>query len=240
MLFFSPLSIVFPFSFLTPSSSPSSIPSSIPSSTSSSTPSCTPSSTSNLLIMCQSTSVNYSCEHRAPRKITYRCLWAQEEDVKTGCYDVSPAEGVEHLDNMCESCNIKANLKSTSTFTHVGIDGIRRPLTRDSIAASRLEGTMEKLNEAEAKSLKEVLTKYDEKVKKRRKEIARANRERIREQDPEERREEWTKKCQELDAWLDGILEKQRRIHEIKKGKLKGLYGSFGDFLGGETGRDGS
>ncbi|KAF7874319.1 hypothetical protein EAF04_002991 [Stromatinia cepivora] len=179
--------------------------------------------------MCQSTSVNYSCNHQAPRKITYQCLWAKEEGVKTGCYNVSPAQGVEHLDHMCNSCEIKANLKSTSTFTHVGVDGIRRPLTKDSIAASKLEGTMEKLVEAEAKSIKEALAKYDERAKIREEEIAGVNRERIREQDPEERREEWSKKDQELDAWLDEILERQRRIHEIKKGNLEELYGGFRD-----------
>ncbi|APA07516.1 hypothetical protein sscle_03g022860 [Sclerotinia sclerotiorum 1980 UF-70] len=174
--------------------------------------------------MCQSSNVSYSCRHWGTRKITLPCQWAKE-NAEAGCYDVEPPSRVVHLDYMCDSCKVKEKLGSTSTFTHVGIDGIRRPLTRDSIAANKREGTIEKLEEAEVNFLKE-------KAEERRKEIEKNNLERIRRLDPDERRRDLLKKVQELDE----VLEKQRRIHEIKKGELHELYEAFVDDLGGETG----
>ncbi|KAF7953154.1 hypothetical protein EAE96_006370 [Botrytis aclada] len=56
--------------------------------------------------------------------------------MKAGCFLTLEPEGVEHLDRMCDSCRIKEDLESTSTLTHVGIDGIRRPFTRVGIVAS--------------------------------------------------------------------------------------------------------
>ncbi|CAD6440419.1 778455e6-6dd2-4ec0-be79-647fd54d55c8 [Sclerotinia trifoliorum] len=174
--------------------------------------------------MCHCTNINYSCKHWGGRKITLPCQWAKK-NAKTGCYNVKPPEGVVHLDYMCDSCKFRENLGSTSPFTHVGIDGIRRPLTRDSIAESKPEGTIEKLKEAEAKSAKEEAEKI-------RKEIQRNNLEKIRKQDADERREDLLKNVQELDEWFDAILEEQRRIYKIKKGELQELYAAFGDNLG--------
>lgn len=97
--------------------------------------------------MCQSANTEYSCGHYGPREISLRCDWAIHNNVRNGCYNTSDPQGIEHLDVMCAGCITKRDLRSSFTLTHVGMDGIRRPWTRESTATSKLDGKLDKQEE---------------------------------------------------------------------------------------------
>ncbi|TGO50928.1 hypothetical protein BCON_0173g00270 [Botryotinia convoluta] len=154
--------------------------------------------------MCQSTSVVYSCNHWGPRKISRPCPWATSENMKAGCFITLEPEGVEHLDHMCNSCRIKEDLGSTSTLTHVGIDGIRRPFTRDGIAA------------------------IDDLAEKQR-ETARISQERRRRLSQADRLVERRQKERVLNQLHEQLMERERERHEERKRKLKARYEGLDD-----------
>ncbi|TGO17284.1 hypothetical protein BTUL_0019g00740 [Botrytis tulipae] len=154
--------------------------------------------------MCQSISVVFSCNHWGPRKISRPCPWATSENMKAGCFLTLEPEGVEHLDRMCDSCRIKEDLGSTSTLTHVGIDGIRRPFTRGGIAA------IEDLDEM-------------------RRETARISHERKKRLSQADRLVERRQKERVLDRLHEQLMERERERHEERKRKLKAQYEGLDD-----------
>ncbi|TGO70310.1 hypothetical protein BELL_0732g00030 [Botrytis elliptica] len=154
--------------------------------------------------MCQSTSVVFSCNHWGPRKISRPCPWATSENMKAGCFLTLEPEGVEHLDRMCDSCRIKEDLGSTSTLTHVGIDGIRRPFTRVGTAA---------------------IDDLDEK----RRETAQISQERRRGLSQADRLIERRQKERVLDQLHKQLIERERERHKERKRKLKAQYEGLDD-----------
>ncbi|KAF7887410.1 hypothetical protein EAF00_009704 [Botryotinia globosa] len=176
--------------------------------------------------MCQSISVVFSCNHWGPRKISRPCPWATSENVKAGCFLTLEPEGVEHLDRMCDSCRIKEDLGSTSTLTHVGIDGIRRPFTRGGIAASKLQGVLErKAQETKADHLNQLVDDLDE----MRRETARTSHERKKRLSQADRLVERRQKERVLDQLHEQLMERERERHEERKRKLKAQYEGLDD-----------
>ncbi|KAF5875016.1 uncharacterized protein Bfra_003469 [Botrytis fragariae] len=174
--------------------------------------------------MCQSTSVVFSCNHWGPRKISRPCPWATSENMKAGCFITLEPEGVEHLDRMCNSCRIKEDLGSTSTLTHVGIDGIRRPFTRDGIAASMLQGSLKEVPKTKADELNQAVDDLDEKQR----EAARINQGRRKRLSQADRLVERQKE-QVLDQLHEQLVERERERHEEMKRKLKARYEGSND-----------
>ncbi|TEY63776.1 hypothetical protein BOTCAL_0151g00230 [Botryotinia calthae] len=151
--------------------------------------------------MCQSTSIVFSCNHWGPRKISRPCLWATSENIKAGCFLTSEPEGVEHLDHICDSCKIKETLGSTSSLTHVGMDGIRRPFTR-------------------------VGTEAVDDLDRKRKKIAQISEERRRTLSQAGRLEERRQRDQVLDQLHMQLMQQERERHEESKRKLKAWVSS--------------
>ncbi|KAF7883521.1 uncharacterized protein EAF02_005441 [Botrytis sinoallii] len=176
--------------------------------------------------MCQSTSVVFSCNHWGPRKISRPCPWATSENMKAGCFLTLEPEGVEHLDRMCDSCRIKEDLGSTSTLTHVGIDGFRRPFTRVGTAASKLQGAFEEeTQETKADQLNQVVDDLDEK----RRETAQISQERRRGLSQADRLIERRQKERVLDQLHKQLIERERERHKERKRKLKAKYEGLDD-----------
>ncbi|KAM0135076.1 hypothetical protein ACHAPC_007704 [Botrytis cinerea] len=175
--------------------------------------------------MCQSTSIVFSCNHWGPRKISRPCPWATSENIKTGCFLTLEPEGVEHLDHMCNSCKFKESLRSTSSLTHVGMDGIRRPFTRVGIEAGKLQGALKEAQETKADESNQVVDDLDQKRKK----IAQISEERRRTLSQAGRLEERRQGDQVLDQLHTQLMEQERKRHEESKRKLKTRYEELDD-----------
>ncbi|KAK8903576.1 hypothetical protein QC760_008042 [Botrytis cinerea] len=105
---------------------------------------------------------------------------------------------------MCNSCKFKESLRSTSSLTHVGMDGIRRPFTRVGI---------------------EAVDDLDQKRKK----IAQISEERRRKLSQAGRLEERRQGDQVLDQLHTQLMEQERKRHEESKRKLKTRYEELDD-----------
>lgn len=146
--------------------------------------------------------------------------------MKAGCFLTSEPEGVEHLDRMCDSCRIKEDLGSTSTLTHVGIDGIRRPFTKGGIAASKSQGLLErKAQETKADQLNQLVDDLDEVQR----ETARISHERKKRLSQADRLVERRQKERVLDQLHEQLMERERERHKERKRKLKAQYEGLDD-----------
>ncbi|KAB8290681.1 hypothetical protein EYC80_008322 [Monilinia laxa] len=96
----------------------------------------------------------------------------------SGCYNTSTPEGIEELKCLCPNCEDKEKSGSSSSFMHVGMDEIRRQLTRETIAEGRLEGTLERQEEERAKELARRLAAFKSREDERVKGIERVDQER--------------------------------------------------------------
>ncbi|KAF7892242.1 uncharacterized protein EAF01_010322 [Botrytis porri] len=146
--------------------------------------------------------------------------------MKAGCFITLEPEGVEHLDRMCDSCRIKEDLGSTSTLTFVGIDGIRRPLTREATAASKLQGALNKdVPDTEADESNQAVDDLDEEQRV----AARISLERKRRLSQANRLEEMRYRERALDQLHEQLMQKERERHEERKRKLKARYEGLDD-----------
>ncbi|RAL64081.1 hypothetical protein DID88_003269 [Monilinia fructigena] len=147
----------------------------------------------------------------------------------SGCYNTSTPEGIEELVCLCLGCQGKKKSGSSSSIMHVGLDEVRRQLTRETIAEGRLEGTLERQEEERVKESARKLAAAKSIEDERVKGIERIDRERRAGQDVHERKEELRMRERELDQAFEMQIEAGRKMHEEGKRLLKEQYSGFGD-----------